>query len=235
VERQIEFLFQNGYSFETILYGGYELINEKSQVIDVIDYSKLYPIYQLNLPLFPVFRGLANGCSMLIHKSHFDRVGLFDENLRTTQDYDLWFRMFRKADVKFCPGIYVKSRIHSKQTGRTTTKHMEDCDKLWIAMIDAVSEEEMCAMEGSPYHFYIRTADYLNKHALYFKAEKHSKELAQKEIEKNGGEIPLSKTSPYVPIFVSSGGPFKLFKRLLYNIKYEGIRSTVSKVIRKLL
>jgi glycosyltransferase involved in cell wall biosynthesis len=233
LERQIEFL-QNHHSYDTILYSGYELIDDKSKKINVIDYSKLYPDMKLSVSLFPVFRGLANGCTMLIHKSHFDRVGRFDEGLRTTQDYKLWFKMFRKANVKFFPGIHVKSRIHSKQTGRTANQHTEECDKLWIAMLNEVTDEEMCDMEGTPYHFYIRTADYLKKHSLYIKAEKHARELAEKEIEKNGGQVPIGEPKNTVPISMSRSGLIDLLRRLLLNIRYEGIWVTVRKVIRKL-
>lgn len=233
VERQIEFL-QKGHKYDTILYGGYELINEKSKTIDIIDYSKLYPINKLSISLFPVFRGLANGCTMLIHRSHFDRVGKFDEGLRTTQDYDLWFRMFRNAKVNFCPGIYVKSRIHQKQTGKIINKHTDECDNLWINMINEVTEEEMYSMEGSPYHFYIRTADFIKKHSFYFKAEKHARELAQNEIDENGGQIPFGDQDDSAPFTMSSAGPIHLIKRLIFNMKYEGLGITIYKVIRKL-
>jgi len=233
IKRQIEFLQNNGYGYDTILYGGYELINEKSKVIGAVDFTKLYPREQLDIPLFPVFRGLANGCTMLIHKSHFNRVGMFNEKLRTTQDYDLWFRMFRNANVKFCPGIYVRSRIHSKQASRTTNEHTSECNQLWIKMINDVTTEEMCAMEGSAYYFYIKTADYLKKHSIYFKAEKYARELAQREINNNGRGVPLVRQSR-IPYSMISGDFLQILQRLLFNIKYEGIYATIQKIIRKL-
>ena len=38
-----------------------------------------------------------NGCAMLIPKSLFEKYGYFDELLKYTQDYDLWFRFFAKG------------------------------------------------------------------------------------------------------------------------------------------
>ena len=70
---------------------------------------------KLGHSLFPLLRGLINGCSLLIHKSHFERVGLFDEKLRTTGDYDLWFRMFHGAKLIYHDGILVKYRCHLEQ------------------------------------------------------------------------------------------------------------------------
>ncbi|MCM3785863.1 glycosyltransferase [Neobacillus mesonae] len=34
-----------------------------------------------------------NGCTVMIHKSVFTTVGLFDESLPYTHDYDLWYRV----------------------------------------------------------------------------------------------------------------------------------------------
>jgi glycosyltransferase involved in cell wall biosynthesis len=234
IQSQMEYLQSIGNS-ETILYGGYEIINEKSKIIDVIDFSKLYSISKLNVPLFPVLRGLANGCTMLIHKNHFERIGLFDESLRTTQDYELWYRMFRKTHIHFCPGILVQSRVHQNQTGRINDKHIEECEDLWISMINNISYDEMIEIDGSAYHFYHKTADFLKNHSFNIKAEKHARQLAQKEIEKNEGEIPfLEVLEDSTKITMSSGGPIKLLKRLFYNIKYDGYRVTIIKIIRKL-
>lgn len=234
IERQIEFL-RRSCRYDTILYGSYELINSNSKTISIIDCSKLYSNNQLSIPLFPVLRGLANGCTMFIHKSHFIRIGLFDERLRTTQDYDLWFRMFREASVQFCPGNYVKSRIHSKQTGRAVNRHTDECERLWITMIDSVTSKEMCVMEGSPYYFYIRMADFLKNHSLYVKAEKHARKLANYEAERNGKGIPIAGYESSIPFSMSSGGLVCSIRRLHLSIKYEGIMVTIRKIVRKLL
>lgn len=234
ISQQIEYL-QTHCKPNTILYSGYELINEKSKVIDVVDFSRLYPINKLNTPLFPVFRGMANGCTMIMHKNHFDRVGLFNESLRTTQDYDLWFRMFRGADVKFLSGLYVKTRIHLNQTGKKTVTHTDECDNLWIVMAESVTDEEMIAMEGSPYHFYLRTAEFLKRHSSYLKAEKHFRDRAVKELEINGGVVPTGETEPFSPLTMSRGGPIRAIQRLIQNLKHEGFYATIRKVLRKLM
>ncbi|OCT11130.1 hypothetical protein A8709_05425 [Paenibacillus pectinilyticus] len=235
VARQIEFIqsLEGSDKINTIIYGGFELINDRSKTIDVIDYSKLYGNSQLSASLFPVFRGLANGCTMLIPKSHFDRVGLFDVGLRTTQDYELWFRMFRGVTVKFSPGIYLKSRVHSNQTGKTNKEHTNECEKLWISMLDTVSYDEMCEMEGTPYHFYIRTAEFLRKHSTYLAAEEHSRNLAEMEIVRNSGEIPIEKIRSTVPFSMSTGGILYKVLRIIQYVRNNGLFMTSKRILKK--
>ncbi len=63
-----------------------------------------------------LFDGLVNGCTLLIPKELFGKVGYFNEELLTTQDYDMWFRFIRNnVDFVFTSNYVVKSRQHKKQ------------------------------------------------------------------------------------------------------------------------
>jgi len=231
IQRQIKFLDALDDP-AAILYGGYELIDGKSKTFDIIDYFRLYPEWQLNVSLFPVFRGLANGCTMLVHKSHFERTGGFLENLRTTQDYELWFRMFREAKVRCCPGIFVKTRFHPNQTGRKAEQHNRDCDALWIDMLNRVTDNEMRKMEGTVYHFYKRTAEYLRRNSLYREAQFYAEGLERSELLKLGGNEPPEVIPDHNPTFKSQGF-WRKGRRLLYNLRTEGINATLRKIERK--
>ena len=153
IYKQLRCVAESG-SKNTIVYCPYHLINERSEIIGKIDPTLLYPRNKLNIPLFPVLKGLIHGCALLIHKNHFDRVGLFDINLRTTQDYFLWFNMFRNTEIRYIPDFLVKSRTHSQQSTITFVNHIDECDALWIYMIDHVTEDEILEMSGSTIQFY---------------------------------------------------------------------------------
>lgn len=59
-----------------------------------------------------------HGCSLLIPRKAFDEVGFFNESLRTTQDYDLWFRLTSKFQFRRRCGCDVLGRNHGQQGGR---------------------------------------------------------------------------------------------------------------------
>lgn len=86
--------------------------------------------------------GPMNGCALMIKKSIFDQVGLFDEDLRFYQDGIMWYKIFMaKYDVLFIPDICVKGRIHGKQltqTGQSVFK--QDCEKTSCFMIPELIE-----------------------------------------------------------------------------------------------
>jgi len=118
IEKQIQVLSSKG-SMTTIIHSDYDLLNVNSQMTTRVQKSNLYSKQQLTNSVFPILQGLIHGCDLLIHKSHFERVGIFDESLRSTQDYDLWFRMFRYQKTIYVNESFVLSRIHDAQGSRT--------------------------------------------------------------------------------------------------------------------
>ena len=146
----------------TILYGPYELIDEESQVFaHVTPHLEHHPIDKLNISLYPLFKGVMNGCTMLIPKKCFDEVGYFDESLLATQDYDLWLKFLKVYPVAYVLKPMVKTRLHSEQGSKKIPTNLEECNRLWCHMIDSLNEREMLSIERTPFFFYERTASFL--------------------------------------------------------------------------
>lgn len=145
----------------TIIYGGYEVINSKSVSQYTVRPDSVLPPEKLNIPLLPLLRGLVHGCSLLIPKKYFDEVGIFNVNLPSTQDYALWFDMFRVAPLHFDPEILIQSRVHPDQGTHKIDKHIDECNALWCGFLQKLTETEMSEMEGSPVNFLNSTAQFL--------------------------------------------------------------------------
>jgi len=159
---------------------GYEVVDENRNFLYEINPVKEYGTDKLEIPLFPVFRCCINGCGLLIHRSHFERVGTFDEKLLTTQDYDLWFRILRGEQLHFIDDICFYSRSHEAQSSRQLfDTHIEECNTLWIRLFDSLTIDEKCWMDGTEYNFlcqekkrflqsdYYKVVDYLDKELLH--------------------------------------------------------------------
>lgn len=90
-----------------------------------------------------------NGCTLLIPKACFDECGLFDESLRTTQDYDMWFRLAGKFPFTYVPRTVMVSRQHPGQGTRTLRGiALEECNRLLSRFIAHFSREELRAVSG---------------------------------------------------------------------------------------
>ena len=163
----------------TIVYGGYEGINMASKPYFTVRPEEKFPVEKLNISLFPLLRGMVHGCALLIPKKYFDEVGVFDLTLRSTQDYALWFDMFRRAPLHFDPAILIQSRVHPDQGTHQISNHIEECNDLWCGFLNRLTDAEMTEMEGSPYNFLIATAKFLADNTPYNVAQKLALTMAE--------------------------------------------------------
>lgn len=127
IEKQIAFLQKE--SNKQLIYSDYIFIdkagNRLQEKKDIESRAGKNFIYQL-LSYFPI-----NGITTLIHKSILKEVGYFNEELRTSQDYDYWFRCSKKYPIVFFNEIVACSRIHPNQGTRTNTLMKFESDELY--------------------------------------------------------------------------------------------------------
>lgn len=138
---------------ETLLYGNYEVMDASGKTLHVMKMQELGSEAQLSMPLFPLTHGIIHGCALLVARSLFDRYGLFDERLKTTQDYDLWFRMLRHTPVHFIERPLVRSRVHDQQGSRTLPEMQTEGDRLWQRFVEEVTPEEGARLYGSHFRY----------------------------------------------------------------------------------
>lgn len=180
IEHQINILFSMS-DRDTIIYGGYEVINSDSIPLYTVQADKVLSVEKRNIPLLPLLRGLIHGCTLLIPRKYFSEIGVFDELLPSTQDYALWFDIFRIAPLHFDARILVQSRVHPEQGTHKITKHIDECNALWSSFLRRLRDDEMSIMEGSPYRFLVKTAEFLSS-TPYSGAQQLATSMAKKSL-----------------------------------------------------
>lgn len=83
-------------------------------------------------------RYIFNGCSCLVHRSVFQKIGLFDENLRLLNDVDMWYRLYAQGfKIHYIPEVLVYWRIHDKQVSRSAgySYHNFEQDQHWQGVL----------------------------------------------------------------------------------------------------
>ena len=141
---QINFL-RNKRRRDIILYSDWDHIDAESKFVDTV---KIHHIDSFKYRLALITCCPANGNTILIPKTCFDNVGLFNENLKTSQDYEMWFRLAEKYEFIHIPKVLVKSRIHSEQ-GMWKIKSFEaENNELHIYFLNKLSVEELLIMSG---------------------------------------------------------------------------------------
>lgn len=203
IERQIAAL-RDGDNMERVVYGDFDMFDENAKRKYYQRCNELYPDELLSDSVFPVVKHLISGCAMLIHRSHFDRVGLFKTELRYTQDYDMWFRMLRGQKIVYVACPMYTMRIHDGQVTQAASTQMHvDNSKLWFDMARSLSREEAARMFGSLHEFY---REMYIKLAVYgaFDAAHDVLRMCEEENAFGGSSEEISRLKNH--IFALSGG-----------------------------
>tara|TARA_R110002095_G_scaffold51836_5_gene45250 strand:- start:246 stop:1838 length:1593 start_codon:yes stop_codon:yes gene_type:complete len=124
LEKQIAFL-EAREDKNTILFGDYTIINEKGALMGT---SNVSTIDTQNMTFELYASQSIHGCTLLIPKAVFEKVGDFPTDLPTTQDYDLWIRTSLQFSFTYVSGIFAHSRQHAEQGSRTLTHRKELID-----------------------------------------------------------------------------------------------------------
>lgn len=147
LERQIA-LYDRLNDPEIILYSNYGLIDESGDFITNVAMERVLG----GQPQLALLRGCVNGCTVLVPRIAFDRIGLFDERLRFTQDYDLWDKLRLHYDFILQPEVLVLTRQRGNQ-GSHHSSAIGEGESLWRRMIDNRSLVERALMCGGNYRF----------------------------------------------------------------------------------
>lgn len=177
ISSQIEYL-SHLKNKHTVLFSDFEIINESGVTLhkSIFDHQWLEKKH-----LYALLRSCIHGCSLLIPKILFDRYGLFDESLKTTQDYDLWFKMIRHEKFIHISQILIQSRQHPEQD---TFKHqnvLSEANELWIRMMKSLTKKEMLSCERNLFDFYYKMYLFLANNSPYKIATEYAFQMAKEE------------------------------------------------------
>ena len=217
IEKQIEaveYLKNNNISDKYMIYCPVGLIDAEGNKKAYTPKMNLQGFYSGQEMLLKIFNGYSmGGCCLLIPKTMFDEIGLFDEHMRYMQDLFAWEKAFLAGY-----GMYVvneelvKTRIHSKQVS-TTGKHYAKIDQ---EKIGDYMLEHLDKINVTPPH-----KNFLKEY-LKFCLREHDIATAKKAFLKLSQEHqinlcdPISFVQPYLYGFLK-----QKLKPIYYKLKYN--------------
>ena len=153
LETQVHAVLQSGDP-TALIYGNWNILNmETGSLYPMLSAYKVYG-EKCERSIFPVLFYLIDGCTMLIHRSVFAEYGLFDESLTTTQDYDMWFRIFRKKTPIYIDRPLTNNRVHRAQGSATLSDFSANAQDLHIRMMESLTEKEIDLFFGGAFHYF---------------------------------------------------------------------------------
>ena len=112
LEKQVAFLEQNIQS--SACYSDYYLVAPSGRMLS----SQELPWYPREQAVWKLFEyQYINGSTILIDRNCFEKIGLFSEQLRYTQDAEMWWRLLEFFSIGRVPEMLGKSRTHPEVPG----------------------------------------------------------------------------------------------------------------------
>ena len=168
LEIQIDFLTELKDK-NTILFSNFNLVDSNNRIITKTNYLANLKVEELCVGYYPVVKGCINGCTILINKNCFEKVGLFDESLKTTQDYDMWLRLFKQYPSYCIPNCLVNYRIHPKQDTNSNPITPIEGNAFWENLVNNLTENEIKAWNKDLFETYMDLANQM-KNSNFIKA-----------------------------------------------------------------
>ena len=218
IEKQIEFLNKQKDK-NIIIYNNFRQMDASGKDFKndfILNHEELNQKSQ-----YALLHGHINGITLLIPKKAFDEFGKFDESLRCTQDYDMWLRMSKKYKFVHMEDILTKTRIHENQDTLTSPKMVSEGNRLWLEILESLTDEEKIKLEGSLYGYYYsmgkflietpynEVIDYIEKKCIEIDPDKYKTQDLKK----------LKKSA---------------ITRGIYSLKNEGIKNTAKKINKRI-
>ncbi|WP_176253523.1 glycosyltransferase [Enterocloster alcoholdehydrogenati] len=153
IEIQMKAALSSGIS-APIVHSNFEFLDVIKGKSIAVDFLQSYTKDQLEDSCFaPLFLAI-HGSTVLIHKSHYDRVGLYDPKLIATQDSEFLFRVMRGQKSVFVNAPLMISRIHPEQGQQTMKCHQIEYNEMFVQFCEKITEQEKIHFCGSIFNFY---------------------------------------------------------------------------------
>ena len=206
LEKQVEVL-NKLQDKNTIIFSNVELIDERGDIFCTTNYSNLLTHEELCQGIYPVIKGTVNGCSMLISKECFNKVGLFNENLKTSNDYEMWLRLFKEFNCYLIEEPLIQYRIHKNQDTTKSPYTLKEANKLWVDIINNLTVKEIEGWGFEPFNVYMDLyfqMYYSKYNEAYPVAYKKAKEIYYKSTPKVSIIMPCYNSEKYIEKAIQS-------------------------------
>lgn len=150
IELEIEAIQKQG-DRRSVVYCNYNLLDQKTGAFSTYKIEDYYSEKARTNGILMLIQRMIGGCTLLIHASCFEKAGVFNEQLKTTQDYDMWFRIFRGIKLIHIPQALVVTRIHSKQGSCTIKEFDAERERLFLNILRGLTNKEKIDVWGDEY------------------------------------------------------------------------------------
>ena len=154
IERQIEEL-KKLENKDTIIYSNIEYIDKKGKSLTQTEFEYIENPKLLNFYIFPIMFGKILNSTFLIPKECIIESNYFNENLKYTYNYDLYYKISKKSNIIFISNILVKVRDYKdKDYKKLRDLHSYEIKSLYKNILENITDKELNEIGLSKYGLY---------------------------------------------------------------------------------
>lgn len=169
----------------TIIFSNFELIDSNGKKFSKTNFLNDISREKLCQGFYPVVCASVNGCTTLINKNCFKKVGLFDETLRTSQDYDMWLKLFKIYPSYCLNDSLVQYRIHAGQDTNKNPVTLQESNDIWKKIINELNDNVINSWNLNPTQVYYELYNRMKSSNYKEAAEESIKKVKESYKRKN--------------------------------------------------
>lgn len=222
LESQLRVIKESGNE-QTIAQGNYSFINESTGGVVTTRFDEYYPLATINHGCFLFLWGETHFSNLLFSCQHFDRVGKFNEDEKTTQDQDMQFRLLRGQKTVFVKEPVSLFRMHGESESiKNKLLMFKENRILYLKMLKSFRKDEIEASGTNAGVFYAHIAAII--HSM---GDGDELSAAEEILQKNLGSLYMEKSENALTDIVKRGivifGAGAYGSRVKYDLESRGI------------
>ncbi len=250
IKRQIEEL-DKLEDKATIMMTDLDGINERYEKIyqtNYVNHIKQYPLREKSF-IHPIIYNQTHGCTLLIPTVCFEEIGLFDESQRVAQDFEFFYRIFKKYPHKLISEVLVTARDSNGRQGlRSKVQGNIEYSLLFIKIIEGLSEDEYLLLAESKMDFYTDRYSFFESAGYTIALEYIRKKIEVLEPtyfinrELANVQVPMDNNQVSEDINQVSNDNNQQTGRSIYylslfkrSLKYDGLYVTLKRILKKMV
>lgn len=153
IEKQICAIEQSG-DVHSICWTDWRKLLENGEIIEPERILEFEDGENRQIDVYPLLLNILNTVTVLLHKDYFDKIGVFNLSLATSQDYDMWYRAFKNQKTIYIAEDLVHYRWHETQGTQADPEFVNNCIRLSREYVGKIDEKQICKIFGNKYMFH---------------------------------------------------------------------------------
>ena len=163
IEKNIRAIIESGNPMSIVWSGWNQNFSDINQKIKYEFPFRYNNKEQVTNGIIPLLFNILISVTVVLHKDYFKKVGKFELDLFTSQDYDMWYKTFSNQKTIYLDEELVDYRFHSAQGTQADPEFDKNCEELSKRMVDKLTLAEKEVLFGSEYMFnYVMLDFYMN-------------------------------------------------------------------------